>query len=672
MALPFLVGITLLQRAFLSTSTFSCSRTTPGPPMWQYSGIMVDSDTFHFQAHNSVYTENCRASSQLSGYEIVSGIRNVAHRFGPVKQFKAYMEVPDPDTSRSLSLRSELQSSGVSLTDCPRNGRKNVADQMIMVDMLAYAMDHPAPVTLILISGDRDFAYAVSVLRLRRYEVVVISPPLPGAHISLKSQASVYLDWNAEVLGYSSFSSEPAGRAESPSAIRNSFNCQSPNAHRTSYLPTPGTPYPRDIKLPSKHDAAAVPGPSRSASYFEDPFSPKVASPEPTVVPPSVSISASASERPHKLPGLQERPEVVAAPPYFAKVSQEPEENNVEAVTAPVQSTSTPPLAHVLENKGDVIATPANAQSTPTAPPLCSRATVEARQPLTKTPPPEPCPLPSAFTACATVAGSSINATMPAERNTDEKIAGDDHPPELILDEDSSRQAPKSPIQLSGSPISLDHIPNSTVHAVKPDPPVAPIPPLDTAPAEEKQLPKHVTPTFQPLMDILLKYSAKGITRPLRSTVGSELVGLAATVYKQAGVKNFSQLTALAEQEKFVQMGGSDGNAWISLHRDWSTSVVETAASQSVPPSSSTTQRKVPPVYQILVDALEKCRANGIVRPLRSVIAIDIVAKDSKVYARAGVKKFREFAALAEKDKIVAVGGTQGDAWISLHPDWYK
>ncbi|KAF8212451.1 limkain-b1-type NYN domain-containing protein, partial [Mycena galopus ATCC 62051] len=129
------------------------------------------------------------------GYEIVSGIRNVAHRFGPVKHFKAYMEVPDLDTFRSLSLRSELQSSGVSLTDCPHNGRKNVADQMIMVDMLAYAMDHPAPATLILISGDRDFAYAVSILRLRRYEVVVISLPLPGAHISLKSQASVYLDW---------------------------------------------------------------------------------------------------------------------------------------------------------------------------------------------------------------------------------------------------------------------------------------------------------------------------------------------------------------------------------------------------------------------------------------------------------------------------------------------
>ncbi|KAJ7470551.1 hypothetical protein FB451DRAFT_341364 [Mycena latifolia] len=56
--------------------------------------------------------ENCHASAQTSGYEIAAGIRNAAHRFGSVKCFKAYMETPDPDSFRSLSLRSELQSSG--------------------------------------------------------------------------------------------------------------------------------------------------------------------------------------------------------------------------------------------------------------------------------------------------------------------------------------------------------------------------------------------------------------------------------------------------------------------------------------------------------------------------------------------------------------------------------
>lgn len=65
--------------------------------------------------------------------------------------------------------------------------------------MLTYAIDTPAPATIILISGDRDFVYAVSVLRFRRYHVVVIAPG--SAHASLKSRASEILDWDHDVLG---------------------------------------------------------------------------------------------------------------------------------------------------------------------------------------------------------------------------------------------------------------------------------------------------------------------------------------------------------------------------------------------------------------------------------------------------------------------------------------
>jgi uncharacterized LabA/DUF88 family protein len=64
---------------------------------------------------------------------------------------------------------------------------------------MAYAIDNPAPTAIILISGDRDFAYATSVLRHRQYQVILIAPP--GTHVSLKSQASVILDWTTDVLG---------------------------------------------------------------------------------------------------------------------------------------------------------------------------------------------------------------------------------------------------------------------------------------------------------------------------------------------------------------------------------------------------------------------------------------------------------------------------------------
>jgi hypothetical protein len=59
------------------------------------------------------------------------------------------------------------------------------------------AMDNPAPGTVILITGDRDFAYAISILRMRRYRVIVIAPR--NHHCSIRNQASVVLDWNTVI-----------------------------------------------------------------------------------------------------------------------------------------------------------------------------------------------------------------------------------------------------------------------------------------------------------------------------------------------------------------------------------------------------------------------------------------------------------------------------------------
>ncbi|OSD02824.1 hypothetical protein PYCCODRAFT_309673 [Trametes coccinea BRFM310] len=142
--------------------------------------------------------ENCTPPCNVPGYDVVNNIRQVAHEYGSVKLFKAYLELSEQSSSKSIGLRSELQSCGVSLTDCPHNGRKDVADKMMIVDMLTYAIDNPAPATIILISGDRDFVYAVSVLRLRRYRVVVVAPFT--AHDSLKSQATAVLDWQADIM----------------------------------------------------------------------------------------------------------------------------------------------------------------------------------------------------------------------------------------------------------------------------------------------------------------------------------------------------------------------------------------------------------------------------------------------------------------------------------------
>lgn len=70
---------------------------------------------------------------------------------------------------------------------------------MLIVDMLSFALDNPAPAVVMLISGDREFVYALSILRHRRYTVVLITPP-EGAYITLKAQANVVLDWTFDIF----------------------------------------------------------------------------------------------------------------------------------------------------------------------------------------------------------------------------------------------------------------------------------------------------------------------------------------------------------------------------------------------------------------------------------------------------------------------------------------
>lgn len=65
--------------------------------------------------------------------------------------------------------------------------------------MLCFAMDHPtSKTTIVLISGDRDFAYVLSALKARKFSVVVITQG--NAHVSLRMQATTAFNWNSDVL----------------------------------------------------------------------------------------------------------------------------------------------------------------------------------------------------------------------------------------------------------------------------------------------------------------------------------------------------------------------------------------------------------------------------------------------------------------------------------------
>ncbi|KAI9067039.1 hypothetical protein FKP32DRAFT_1564491 [Trametes sanguinea] len=146
--------------------------------------------------------ESCELPSTEPTYAVVAKIRRIAHQYGSIKAFKAYVQHPAQPTVRSMSVHSELQCCGITLVDCLHGGLMNVADKLILaVDMMAYAVDTPAPATIVLISGDRGFAYAVSILSLRQYKTVLVAPST--ADVGLKGQADVVYTWPSDFLSIS-------------------------------------------------------------------------------------------------------------------------------------------------------------------------------------------------------------------------------------------------------------------------------------------------------------------------------------------------------------------------------------------------------------------------------------------------------------------------------------
>ena len=133
---------------------------------------------------------------------------------------------------------------------------KDASDKKILVDMLFWAVDNPAPANYLLISGDRDFSSALHQLRLRRYNIL-LAQPLQASAPLIAAARSVWLwtslsaggpplpsgDLSNTAVGNLSFSSE---RVQNPlpepiqpkykaKYIKNNTN--QPNISRISSLP---------------------------------------------------------------------------------------------------------------------------------------------------------------------------------------------------------------------------------------------------------------------------------------------------------------------------------------------------------------------------------------------------------------------------------------------------
>ncbi|KIO25038.1 hypothetical protein M407DRAFT_8599 [Tulasnella calospora MUT 4182] len=140
--------------------------------------------------------QSCPHPEEYTGNTVIRGIRTLALASGIIKQFNVYVNLePDPKDAQWAAvfadqvLREELHASGVSVLDCP-----TMSGNMIIVDILAFALQDHLPTTLVVISADPDLAYGVSLLRQRHFKAVQ-QRGWPLAEIQIKVASSPNMGW---------------------------------------------------------------------------------------------------------------------------------------------------------------------------------------------------------------------------------------------------------------------------------------------------------------------------------------------------------------------------------------------------------------------------------------------------------------------------------------------
>nr|POE60096.1 meiosis arrest female protein 1 like [Quercus suber] len=201
--------------------------------------------------------ENCQVQKGSDPHKIAQNISSALVKMnycGPVS-ISAY-----GDTTRiNSAVQQALSSTGISLNHVPA-GVKDASDKKILVDMLFWAVDNPAPANYLLISGDRDFSNALHQLRMRRYNILLAQPQKASAPL-IAAAKSVWL-WTSLSAG-----GPPLSSGES-SQFANGFSFHSSNFDMPMPMPKP-VPMSMPMHMPMHY---SVLEPSQFSQYSSQPM----------------------------------------------------------------------------------------------------------------------------------------------------------------------------------------------------------------------------------------------------------------------------------------------------------------------------------------------------------------------------------------------------------------
>ncbi|EIW85256.1 hypothetical protein CONPUDRAFT_135063 [Coniophora puteana RWD-64-598 SS2] len=666
--------------------------------------------------------ENCSPPANAPGNDLVHRIRRMAHVFGGVTTFKAYTGLSDPCSSKTSKMRSELQSSGVSLIDCPHNNRKDVVDKMILVDMLAFAIDNsPEDATIVLISGDRDYAYAVSTLRLRQYRVVLIAPPISSP--SLCQQASIIIDWDVAVLAKRSpasfeepvrqrYMDEDRERVSNLSNLARNFAGDSSARPASNPVTPPSKPRrlsARELLRPCFGTTPSAPAQTLTTRGADDVSSQPQQHPPPKPPAPTPHRCRSASQpgqRPVVSPGVQVNSQEMtptsealnrgypspiriqpdsevlkssSTPPEGARVSTDPRsEHPTFAVAKPITLAADQALSSFDFTMGkDSVERWSQLLPDASLPQGCRTADEEvtdqhlsasvetdiATPPRNATPPADPTPL--SFNSCRSelyYMAREFEPTSSTAQPFQSSVHVEHEAPEVVVTEGHGNSAPSSfdaSVQSTPAAYGVRELPDAS----------------------------H--------FDILLKHLRlklrEGQVRVLRSYLAA-CMAVHRPVLEAAGVPDlkFSKYVKLAAQLSLVNIGGENMESWVSLHPSQMTDEdLELAAAENIAAKyqarlaathspfaalHSAPMRKsrmqVPKQLLPLYDILSRAHESGMEQPSRTDVAVQLMKLKPTAYTDAGVTSFKDYAALAEKANLVVLGLQKTHAWMCLQPQW--
>ncbi|KAJ2917205.1 hypothetical protein MD484_g3173, partial [Candolleomyces efflorescens] len=442
-----------------------------------------------------------------------------------------------------------MQSSGVSLTDVP--GGKDIADKMLIADMLAYALDRPTSSTvLVLVSADPSLAYPLSILRLRGYHVVVVAPAETKPDLTV--QASLCFDWNAEVLG----------GVGVPPSISSKVKSLAPNATSSSggsMLPSTSNRLPVvDSSSTTQLDRVSNGVEVTLEDYF------------PTGAAPSASCAT-----------LKEESSELRIP--VAKSEPQETENVASLSQGSITSTSS---GGSQRDEAQVVSDPREPPGTIhgfETPSVKSEYTIEDADFLSASSAASPAvsPQPSFNSTTQDSMPSRTSPLRDAEMFT----------PEAMTDAEMFEAAifqPLTQVLREALAEGMERPIRSHIGAklIQNDPQVyknagvtrfaqyiimaESSGVIETGGNAGAAWIKLVLPdipiALDPLVQVLREARDEGMVHPLRSYIGAKLVAKDAIVYKKAGVTRFSQYITIAEGMGIVEVGGQDGGAWIKLH----------------------------------------------------------------------------------------------------------